>query len=29
MMPVVVGMAQQLGITEQQIDDLFRLAAAL
>lgn len=26
---LVVGMAQQLGITEQQINDLFRLAATL
>lgn len=26
---LVVGMAQQLGITEQQLDDLFRLAATL
>ena len=26
---LVVGMAQQLGITEQQIDDLFRLSATL
>lgn len=26
---LVVGMAAQLGITEQQLDDLFRLAATL
>lgn len=26
---LVVGMAQQLGITEQQLDDLFKLAATL
>jgi len=26
---LVIGMAGQLGITEQQIDELFRLAAAL
>jgi hypothetical protein len=27
--PIVLGMAQALGITEQQLDDLWRLAASL